>query len=142
MKISQYLSLASLVAALWGASPQISSADTRKPVLSIPQSASVKGTWNCFVTTSRNESSNETYTFTQTGNKFTSNSDETSFKVYGTIDGTSIKISRVVNGEFLEGYVMYAEGHIIGINGKSNNGIVTVYHDSQAGIGSFNCLKQ
>ena len=137
MKITTALSFFALLAL-----PLQVIADIRtKPVIAIPQSTNVKGTWNCYVTPSAGGSSNETYTFSQTGNKFVSSGDATSYKIYGTIEGSAINISRVVNGEFLEGYVMHAEGHIISINGRSNNGIVTVYHTSQAGTGSFNCYK-
>ncbi len=106
-----------------------------------PQSIKIKGSWQCFTTTSRGESSGQVYTFSQSGNKFFSTG-ETSHRLFGTIEGSAIEISEVVNGEELEGYVKRSSGHIISIKGKTNNGIVTVYRDSQAGLGSFNCQKQ
>jgi len=81
------------------------------------------------------------YLFKQSGNKFFTEPD-TSHRLFGTVQGTAISISEVVSGEELEGFVRQSDGHVISFNGGTNNGIVTVYRDSQAGIGSFNCLKQ
>lgn len=112
------------------------------PTTCSPTAVKITGTWQCFSVNSRGESSSgQLYTFKQSGNKF-STSDETPHRLFGTIDGTAIVISEVVSGEEIEGYVKYSQGHIISIKGKSNNAIVTVYRDSQAGIGSFNCQKQ
>lgn len=118
-----------------------SAAPRVSPQVCVPQSTKVTGTWQCYSTTSAGSSSGQEYTFAQSGNRFYSTG-ETSHRLFGTIEGTAIYISEVVNGEELEGFVKYSEGHIISINDKSNNGIVTVYHDSQGGTGSFNCLKQ
>jgi len=107
-----------------------------------PKATSIKGTWQCYRTPSVGDSSNETYTFAQSGSKFSSSDDDTSYRIFGTIDGSFVNISRVVNGEELEGYVLFAQGHIISVGDGSNNGIITTYHDSQAGVGSFNCFKQ
>ncbi len=115
--------------------------DTRAGVICSIARSKITGTWSCFVSPSDSDFSSRTYTITQSGNKFYSTG-ETSHRIFGTIQGTDISISEVVNGEELEGYVLYAQGHLISINGKNNNGIVTVYRDSQGGIGSFNCNKQ
>jgi hypothetical protein len=68
--------------------------------------------------------------------------EETPHQIFGSVEGTAIKLSEVVNGEELEGFVSYSEGHVISLNGGSNNGIVTVYRSSQDSTGSFNCFKQ
>lgn len=66
-----------------------------------PQSIKVKGTWQCFSTNSRGESSGQVYTFSQSGNRFFS-TDETPHELFGTIEGSAIEISEVVSGEELE----------------------------------------
>jgi hypothetical protein len=106
-----------------------------------PQAVSIAGTWQCFRTPSSGSSSNQIYTFTQNGNRIVSG-EEGSYQIFGSVEGTAIKLSEVVNGEELEGFVSHADGHIISLNGGSNNGIVTVYRNSQEGTGSFNCFKQ
>ena len=116
-------------------------ADPRASLVCSIARSKIAGTWLCYVTPSEGDSASRTYAITQSGNKFYSTG-ETSYRIFGTIEGTAVSITEVVNGEELEGFVMHAQGHLISINGGSNNGIVTVYHNSQAGIGSFNCSKQ
>ncbi len=105
-------------------------------------SSNLAGTWNCFRTPSSGPFTNAVYTFAQSGNRFYSTGQNTPDKVFGRIEGTALSFTEVVNGEELEGYVLYAEGQLIPVNGQSNRGIVTVYRTSQGGIGSFNCSKQ
>ncbi len=133
-----------LFSVLVGSALPALAADKRlTPVVSCtPKATSIKGTWQCFRTPSVGDSSSETYTFSQSGSKFLSSDDDTSYRIFGTIDGTFVNLSRVVNGEELEGYVLFGQGHIISVGDGTNNGIITTYHDSQAGVGSFNCFKQ
>lgn len=112
----------------------------RTPVCK-PQAVSIIGAWQCVRSPSSGSSSSQMYTFTQNGNRIVSG-EETPHQIFGSVEGNTIKLSEVVNGEELEGFVSHAEGHIISLNGGNNNGIVTVYRDSQDNTGSFNCFKQ
>ena len=131
-------------AVIGGASAAAQAATPRCPAKSCAVSIAapgIAGAWNCFRTPSGGSPTNVVYTFVQSGNRFNS-SGETSYKVFGRIEGTALNFSEVVGGEELEGYVLYAQGHLIPVNGVANRGIVSVYHTSQGGVGSFNCMKQ
>ena len=121
------------------------SAQAAPPITAVQPASNISGEWQFFVTPSTGGFTSHTFTIGQKGNRFYSTNLDASYRIYGTINNNQIDISMVVNGEVLEGYVLHGTGHLVNFldgEGRRKTGIVTVYQNSQGGVGSLNGQKQ